>query len=154
MRVIFYPETGTCSYGFVSLQACTRHPDAHRLDMKNFINRPIPRLLRYELLLKDIMANSAEGHEDHDAIPGAIEAIKSLGKETEPGVQDAKTKVELWRYNANLVFKHGETFVSFNFILMSCRAVLIRIRLGYGSPRREATTCSFREATAPARWWP
>ncbi|EKM81602.1 hypothetical protein AGABI1DRAFT_54457, partial [Agaricus bisporus var. burnettii JB137-S8] len=88
----------------------TRHPDAHRLDMKNFINRPIPRLLRYELLLKDIMHNSAEGHEDHADIPNVIDAIKSLGKETEPGVQDAKTKVELWRYNANLVFKHGETF--------------------------------------------
>lgn len=93
------------------IQQCTRHPDAHRLDMKNFINRPIPRLLRYELLLKDIMKNSAEGHEDHADIPNVIDAIKSLGKETEPGVQDAKTKVELWRYNANLVFKHGETFV-------------------------------------------
>lgn len=80
--------------------------------MKNFINRPIPRLLRYELLLKDIMRNSAEGHEDHMDIPNVIEAIKSLGKETEPGVQDAKTKVELWKYNSYLVFKHGETFVS------------------------------------------
>ncbi|KAF5362320.1 hypothetical protein D9756_002193 [Leucocoprinus leucothites] len=88
----------------------TRHSDAHRLDMKNFINRPIPRLLRYELLLKDIMHNSPEGHEDHADIPNVVDAIKSLGKETEPGVQDAKTKVELWRYNANLVFKHGETF--------------------------------------------
>ncbi|KAF8661267.1 hypothetical protein AX16_001369 [Volvariella volvacea WC 439] len=86
-----------------------RHPDADRLDMKNFINRPIPRLLRYELLLKSIMDELPEGHEDLEAIPNVIEVIKSLGKETEPGVVSAKQKVELWRYNTHLVFKNGET---------------------------------------------
>ncbi|CAL1714491.1 unnamed protein product [Somion occarium] len=87
---------------------CTRHPDAHRLDMKNFINRPIPRLLRYELLLKSILDESPEGHEDRNTIPLVLEAIKALGKETEPGVVSAKQKVEVWRYNSNLVFKSGE----------------------------------------------
>ncbi|KAF9525947.1 Dbl domain-containing protein [Crepidotus variabilis] len=85
-----------------------RHPDAHRLDMKNFINRPIPRLLRYELLLKQILSLTTPYHEDRDDIPAVIEAIKSLGRETEPGVASAKQKVELWRYNSNLVFKAGE----------------------------------------------
>ncbi|KAH9479317.1 Rho1 guanine nucleotide exchange factor 1 [Psilocybe cubensis] len=87
---------------------CVRHPDAHRLDMKNFINRPIPRLLRYELLLKGIMEETPEGHDDHEAIPQVIDVIKALGKESEPGVFSAKQKVEVWRYNANLVFKPGE----------------------------------------------
>ncbi|KAI0358188.1 Dbl-like domain-containing protein [Trametes cingulata] len=87
---------------------CTRHPDAHRLDMKNFINRPIPRLLRYELLLKNILDETPEGHEDRDYIPQVLEVIKALGKETEPGVVSAKQKVEVWRYNSNLVFKSGE----------------------------------------------
>ncbi|KAJ3569204.1 hypothetical protein NP233_g5203 [Leucocoprinus birnbaumii] len=72
-------------------------------------HRPIPLPLQYELLLKDNMHNSVKGHEDHADIPNVIDAIESVGKETEPGVQDAKTKVELWRYNANLVFKNGET---------------------------------------------
>ncbi|OBZ74126.1 Rho1 guanine nucleotide exchange factor 1 [Grifola frondosa] len=87
---------------------CTRHPDAHRLDMKNFINRPIPRLLRYELLLKNILDETPEGHEDRETIPQVLEVIKALGKETEPGVVSAKQKVEVWRYNSNLVFKSGE----------------------------------------------
>ncbi|KAI0714198.1 Dbl-like domain-containing protein [Cerioporus squamosus] len=87
---------------------CTRHPDAHRLDMKNFINRPIPRLLRYELLLKNILDETPEGHEDRDYIPQVLDVIKALGKETEPGVVSAKQKVEVWRYNSNLVFKGGE----------------------------------------------
>ena len=79
--------------------------------MKSFINRPIPRLLRYELLLKGIMEESPPEHEDHGEIPHVIDVIKALGKETEPGVQSAKTKVEVWRYNAHLVFKQGETVV-------------------------------------------
>ncbi|KAF8902367.1 Dbl-like domain-containing protein [Gymnopilus junonius] len=87
---------------------CVRHPDAHRLDMKNFINRPIPRLLRYDLLLKGIMDETPPGHEDLESIPNVIDVIKALGKETEPGVVSAKQKVEVWRYNSNLVFKQGE----------------------------------------------
>lgn len=79
--------------------------------MKNFINRPIPRLLRYELLLKNILEETPDGHEDLDTIPAVLEAIKALGKETEPGVVSAKQKVEVWRYNSNLVFKQGEAIV-------------------------------------------
>lgn len=80
--------------------------------MKNFINRPIPRLLRYELLLRGIMDESPPGHEDLETIPHVIDVIKALGKDTEPGVTSAKQKVELWRYNSNLVFKNGEVIVS------------------------------------------
>ncbi|KAF7289464.1 hypothetical protein HMN09_01340400 [Mycena chlorophos] len=87
---------------------CLRHPDAHRLDMKNFINRPIPRLLRYELLLKGILDETPTTHDDRKEIPQVLEVIKALGKDTEPGVVAAKQKTELWRYHANLVFKPGE----------------------------------------------
>ncbi|KAJ3993116.1 Dbl homology domain-containing protein, partial [Lentinula boryana] len=90
------------------VEQCVRHPDAHRLDMKNFINRPIPRLLRYELLLKGILDETPEGHEDRVEIPQVLEVIKAVGKDAEPGVVSAKQKVELWRYNSNIVFKPGE----------------------------------------------
>ncbi|KAJ3755039.1 CNH domain-containing protein [Lentinula raphanica] len=90
------------------VEDAVRHPDAHRLDMKSFINRPIPRLLRYELLLKGILDETPEGHEDRLAIPQVLEVIKAIGKESEPGVVSAKGKVELWRYNGNIVFKPGE----------------------------------------------
>ena len=80
--------------------------------MKNFINRPIPRLLRYELLLKNILDETPEGQEDRDYIPQVLDVIKALGKETEPGVFSARQKVEVWRYNSNLVFKKEEQIVS------------------------------------------
>lgn len=85
--------------------------------MKSFINRPIPRLLRYELLLKNIYDETPAGHEDREAIPQVLEIIKSLGKDSEPGVESAKQKVQLWCYNSNIVFKPGEAVVS---ALMTC----------------------------------
>ena len=75
--------------------------------MKAFINRPIPRLLRYELLLTSILDETPEGHEDKETIPQVLEVIKALGKDTEPGVVSAKQKVEVWRYNSSLVFKEA-----------------------------------------------
>jgi hypothetical protein len=86
--------------------------------MKNFINRPIPRLLRYELLLKGILEETPQGHEDREAIPQVLDVIKALGKETEPGVQSAKQKVQLWNYNANIVFKPGEAIVRLTVALL------------------------------------
>lgn len=85
-----------------------RHPDAYKLDMKAFINRPIPRLLRYELLLKEILGQTPLYHDDRNAIPEVIDLISSLARETQPGVESAKQKVELWRYHSNLIFKTGE----------------------------------------------
>ncbi|KAF8517935.1 Dbl-like domain-containing protein [Hysterangium stoloniferum] len=91
------------------VEQCTKHHESRRLDIKAFNYRPIPRLLRYDLLLKSIMTASPPEHEDRDTIPQVLEVIKSLGKDSEPGVVSAKQKVELWKYNANLVFKPGET---------------------------------------------
>ncbi|KAK7031608.1 CNH domain-containing protein [Favolaschia claudopus] len=91
------------------VEMSVRHADAHRLDMKSFINRPIPRLLRYELLLKGILEETPPDHSDRYTIPQLLDIIKSLGKESEPGVGSAKQKVELWRYNSNIVFKPGES---------------------------------------------
>ncbi|OJA14150.1 hypothetical protein AZE42_12090, partial [Rhizopogon vesiculosus] len=91
------------------VEQCIRHPDAHRLDMKNLLNRPIPRLLRYQLLLKVILDETPAGHEDREAIPELLETLKVLCKETDPGIQLAQQKVQLWCYNSNLQFKPGES---------------------------------------------
>ena len=76
--------------------------------MTYFLDRPIPRLIRYELLLKNILRETPIGHEDLEMVPIVLDALKNLGEEMVPGVTSAKPKVELWRYNASLVFKAGE----------------------------------------------
>ncbi|KIY49932.1 Dbl homology domain-containing protein, partial [Fistulina hepatica ATCC 64428] len=91
------------------IEQCLRHPDSQRLHMKHFISRPIPRLQRYELLLKGILEQTPASHPDRQDIPQVIELLSALCKETEPGVTSAKQKVELWQYNSKLIFKAGES---------------------------------------------
>jgi len=123
--------------------------------MKNFVNRPIPRLARYELLLKGIVEASPEAHEDHDSIPHVIDVIKSLLKETQPGVASAEQKVELWRYNSNLVFKTGETVVSCNQLEQIRSSIFRRLFciLGYGLVGREPLSHTYRQTLTPAGYW-
>ncbi|KAF8075178.1 CNH domain-containing protein [Lyophyllum atratum] len=94
------PEFGT----FV--ENCIRHPDAHRTPMKDFLNCPLERLLKYVEMLKAIRDVTPRGHED---LRDVIEIIEALSRETEPGVASSKQKVQLWTYNAQLVFRPGET---------------------------------------------
>jgi hypothetical protein len=135
---------------FTPLKESIRHPDAGKHDVKAFVNRPIPRLLRYELLLKEILGSTPSYHDDRDAIPEVIELISALARETQPGVESAKQKVELWRYNANLIFKTGEAVVS---ILDCCMLVLLRLiwGSGYGTFGREPLSASCRKGAGEAR---
>ncbi|KAG9014371.1 hypothetical protein FRB94_012777 [Tulasnella sp. JGI-2019a] len=89
-------------------EATMKNPESRKQKMKDFVFRPIPRLLRYDLLLKAIKDTLPPGDEDNEAIPQVLDLIKDLGKATESGVTTAKEKVSLWNYNANIVFKTGE----------------------------------------------
>jgi hypothetical protein len=75
------------------------------------LNRPIRRLLQYQQLMESVLVETPENHQDRDEIPQLLEVVKALHKDTEPGVASAEQKVEVWRYNSNLVFKQGEQVV-------------------------------------------
>ena len=83
--------------------------------MKSFVHRPVARLARYELLLSAILKETPPSHEDRDTIPQTLEVLRSLLKETDAGVKSANERVEIWRYNQNLVFKPGEAIVCLSF---------------------------------------
>jgi hypothetical protein len=133
-------------------QQAVRHPEANRQDMKAFVNRPIPRLLRYQLLMESVLKETPADHEDRAAIPQLLEVIKSLGKETEPGVAGAEQKVEVWRYNTHLVFKPGEQVVRARVGGGGKSAVLSRRRTWTSSMRaglsftRASSSASRRQA--------
>jgi hypothetical protein len=89
--------------------------------MKAFVNCPTSHLLQYRLLTESLLKETPTDSEDWQRISQLLELIDSLKKETEPGVASAEQKVEVWRYNSNLVFKSGEEVV---------RAPLAAKRLG------------------------
>ncbi|ORX37372.1 Dbl homology domain-containing protein [Kockovaella imperatae] len=89
------------------LKECLKDPQSHRQDIYHFINRPIPRLLRYNLLLADILKSLRESglpedHPDIETIPQVIDLIKDLGRATQKGVAVNESKVELWTYQHSL----------------------------------------------------
>ncbi|OCF37676.1 hypothetical protein I316_00803 [Kwoniella heveanensis BCC8398] len=88
------------------LQRCLKDPAANRQDVYHFINRPIPRLLRYNLLLADILKSLKEvgppDHPDIEQIPQVMEVITDLGKATQKGVAVNESKVELWGFQHTL----------------------------------------------------
>lgn len=109
--------------------------ESRKLDIKAFVYRPIPRLLRYDLLLKGILSASPADHEDKETIPQVLDVIKALGRDSEPGVVSSKQKVELWKYNANLVFKPGEVVVCVFCLYLVLDFIDIFLK-GHGSARR------------------
>lgn len=87
------------------LDACQKNPMSNRQDVYHFINRPIPRLLRYNLLLADILKSLQEVsdvHPDIETIPQVMELIGLLGKATQKGVAVNESKVELWTFHHSL----------------------------------------------------
>ena len=59
-------------------QQCGRHPDARRIDLKVFLNRPSEHLQRYENILEAICKETAEENPDRDYLTEAAAAFKSL----------------------------------------------------------------------------
>lgn len=79
--------------------------------MKSFVHRPVGKLPRYDLFLSTILKDTPSGHEDRESIPQTQEVLRALTKETDAGIKSANERVEIWRYNQNLVFKQGEAVV-------------------------------------------
>ncbi|EIW72389.1 hypothetical protein TREMEDRAFT_10950, partial [Tremella mesenterica DSM 1558] len=88
------------------LDACLKDPRSNRQDIYHFIYRPIPRLLRYNLLLADILKSLKEvappNDPDIETIPQVMELIDNLGKATQTGVAINELKVELLEFSRSL----------------------------------------------------
>ena len=65
-------------YVFLVSQQASRHPDAHRLDLKHFLSRPSEHLQKYPVLLEAICNETTEGNPDVEFLKEAIAAIKKL----------------------------------------------------------------------------
>jgi len=82
-------------------QQCRNASGTNRQDIGHFAYRPVPRLLRYTLLLKDILKHLTRTDQaenlDIFTIPEVVELIDSQGKLIEKGVEESSAKVSLWQ---------------------------------------------------------
>lgn len=88
------------------LDECLSNPLSNRLDITHYTYRPIARLLRYPLLLREILASQqAVGPPDHpdiEAIPQIVDLVDNVGKAGQKGVAVNTAKVELWHLKTTL----------------------------------------------------
>ncbi|KAF8316675.1 Dbl-like domain-containing protein [Clavulina sp. PMI_390] len=90
------------------VQEAQRNPEANKLDIKSFINRPVSRILRYVLLLKRILGETPKTHPDQASIPEVVEMLEKLSSALNYAIEAPKKKVQMWKYHHNLVWKPGE----------------------------------------------
>jgi len=62
------------------LNTATSHPDARGKDVTSFLIQPVQRVLRYRLLLADLLKHTEEGHPDEAAVKDALERVSELAR--------------------------------------------------------------------------
>ncbi|XP_066566077.1 rho guanine nucleotide exchange factor (GEF) 3, like [Amia ocellicauda] len=60
------------------LRLCQESSFSRRLDLWNFLDLPRSRLVKYPLLLKEILKNTAADHPDHEPLQEALELIQRV----------------------------------------------------------------------------
>jgi len=60
------------------LQDCTQKPEMRGLGLNAFLTKPVQRVTKYPLLLRELLKNTPEVHADYIPVSEAIEKIKSI----------------------------------------------------------------------------
>lgn len=74
--------------------ATLANPDARKMDMKNFINMPIPCLIRYEFPLRCILEEAPMENDGHEIMLDVLAAANGPREEMEPVLALAKQRVQ------------------------------------------------------------
>lgn len=98
------------------VEACRRHPAAHKHPLENFLFRPPARLQRYHLHLESILKKTEEGNNDRDNLEHAIEVINDQCKTAQEGVEAAELKVKIREYAYNLSAKRNKSSVDMDLL--------------------------------------
>ncbi|SNX82432.1 related to ROM2 - GDP/GTP exchange factor for Rho1p [Melanopsichium pennsylvanicum] len=98
------------------VEACRRHPAAHKHPLENFLFRPPARLQRYHLHLESILKKTEEGNHDRDSLQNAIDIINDQCKTAQAGVESAELKVKIREYAYNLSAKRNKNAIDMDLL--------------------------------------
>lgn len=98
------------------VEACRRHPAAHKHPLENFLFRPPARLQRYHLHLESILKKTEQGNHDRDSLQNAIDIINDQCKTAQAGVEAAELKVKIREYAYNLSAKRNKHAIDMDLL--------------------------------------
>jgi len=87
-----------------------RQKESRKLELNGYLTKPTTRLGRYNLLLKEILKNTAEDHPDSIAIPKAIAIIKTFLSRVNAETGKAENKFNLMLLKERLISKDATQF--------------------------------------------
>lgn len=98
------------------VEACRRHPAAHKHPLENFLFRPPARLQRYHLHLESILKKTEQDNHDRDSLQNAIDIINDQCKTAQAGVESAELKVKIREYAYNLSAKRNKHAIDMDLL--------------------------------------
>jgi hypothetical protein len=134
------------------LERCRHAPGTSKQGLDHFLILPIQRLLRYPLLLNQILKLvkrcGPEDHADIETVPQVTELIAEQGKQSQKGVVEAEAKVSLWQLpNTIDGGKFGDGVVEALDLRNPLRELVHKARL-YRQPESSTLGSSWTELTA------
>lgn len=82
------------------------------MELNGYLTKPTTRLARYPLLLKEIMKHTPDDNPDKTDIPKVTEMIKDFLTRVNEESGKSENMFNLAQLDQQLVFRHGENFVS------------------------------------------
>ena len=80
------------------IEDCNRHPEISKLDLTGFLIKPVQRICRYPLLLREIIKYTPESHRDHSNLVLSLQKISSIVaivNESTPKAENVSLMVEI-----------------------------------------------------------
>lgn len=88
--------------------------------MNGYLTKPTTRLGRYNLLLKEILKHTPEGHPDRATIPRAMEIVRGFLTEVNVETGRIENQFTLEQIDSRLSFKSGtEVVVRWGYIVLT-----------------------------------
>lgn len=79
-------------------EAVCHKPELKMLRLNAFLIMPVQRVPRYELLLRELVKNTASAHPDHEGLKDAYEMIQKVAEDINEGKRDAEAREKVSEY--------------------------------------------------------
>ncbi|CAG8437670.1 15518_t:CDS:10 [Acaulospora morrowiae] len=77
------------------LKMCQQNPKCGSLDLSSFLLKPLQRITRYPLLIRQILHYTRKDHEDHKMMMEALHKAEEILEETNEAAREQENKIKL-----------------------------------------------------------
>jgi len=84
---------------------CSRKPECRSLDLASFLIKPVQRICKYPLLLRELLHHTPEDQPEHASLSSALQGMKSMVDKLNEKKSDLDKKMRLYELSSKLNLK-------------------------------------------------